>query len=136
MNRMRFSIVRSFTLAAAVAAMALVGLASTPAEAKPSNKWRIVVDGSTKSGGMVVLRVTPVGGAGQDIETQIPASTGENEVAKILTASVKGALGNSYHVERDDWEAVLIKRRGDTPEFEVTLVSSSLEGVSFRLKRE
>ena len=136
MSRMRVSIVRSFTLAAAVAAMALVGLASTPAEAKPSNKWRLVVDGSTKTGGSVVLRITPVGGAPRDIETGVPPSTGENDVAKIITQNVKTALGEGYHVERDDWEAVLIKRRGDTPEFEVTLVSSSLEGVSFRLKRE
>lgn len=128
--------VRSFPLIAALTAVVLMGLAATPASAEPSNKWRIVVDGSTRSGGTVVLRVTPVGGTAQDIETQIPASTGENQVARILTASVKAALGKGYHVERDDWEAVLIKRRGKTPNFEVTLVSSSLEGTSFRLKRE
>ncbi|MFM7706676.1 MAG: hypothetical protein ACKO9D_01415 [Gammaproteobacteria bacterium] len=135
MSRMR-RVVRSLPVLAALVAVALGGFAAAPAEAKPSNKWRLVVDGSTKSGGTVVLRVTPVGGTAQDIETQIPVGTGENEVAKILTASVKTALGKGYHVERDDWEDVLIKRRGKTPDFEVTLVSSSIEGTSFKLKRE
>lgn len=129
-------LVRPLPLVAALAAVALMGIAATPASAEPSNKWRLVVDGSTKTGGTVVLRIAPVGGTAQEIETKIPARTGENKIAKIITLNVKAALGEGYKVERDDWEAVLIKRRGKTPNFEVTLVSSSLEGTSFRLKRE
>jgi hypothetical protein len=125
------------SVAAAAASLALVlALGVAPASAEPSNKWRIVVDGSTRSGGTVVLRIAPVGGAAQDVTIQVPERTSENQVAKIVTRELKAALGKAIHVERDDFEDVLLKRRGKTPDFEVTLVSSSLTGTSFRFRRE
>ena len=99
--------------AAAAASLALVlALGAVPASAEPSNKWRIVVDGSTRTGGTVVLRITPVGGAPQDVTIQVPDRTSENQVAKIVTRELKAALGKGIHVERDDFEDVLLKRRG------------------------
>lgn len=124
-------------VAVLAAALALtLGLGAAPASAEPSNKWRIVVDGSTRSGGTVVLRITPVGGAPQDVTIQIPERTNENQVAKIMVRELKAALGKGIHVERDDFEDVLLKRRGKTPNFEVSLVNSSLTGTRFRFKRE
>lgn len=122
--------------ALAAALVLLIVLAPTPAAAEPSNKWRIVVDGSTRSGGTVVLRIAPVGGAAQDVTIQVPERTNENQIAKIMTRELKAALGKAIHVERDDFEDVLLKRRGKTPDFEVSLVNSSLAGTSFRFRRE
>ena len=125
------------TVAAVAATLALtLAFGSSPAAAEPSNKWRIVVNGSTRSGGTVVLRITPVGGAPQDVTIQIPERTNENQVAKIMVRELKAALGKGIHVERDDFEDVLLKRRGKTPNFEVSLVNSSLSGTSLRFKRE
>lgn len=125
------------TIAAMVLTFALtLALGASPAVAEPSNKWRIVVDGSTRSGGTVVLRITPVGGAPQEVTIRIPERTNENQVAKIMVRELKAALGKGIHVERDDFEDVLLKRRGKTPNFEVSLVNSSLTGTSFRFRRE
>lgn len=125
------------TIAAVAATLALtLAFGAPPVSAEPSNKWRIVVDGSTRSGGTVVLRITPVGGEPKDVSIQIPERTNENQVAKIITRELKTALGKGIHVERDDFEDVLLKRRGKTPDFEVSLVNSSLAGTSFRFKRE
>lgn len=125
------------TIAAMVLTFALtLALGASPAVAEPSNKWRIVVDGSTRSGGTVVLRITPVGGAPQEVTIRIPERTNENQVAKIMVRELKAALGKGIHVERDDFEDVLLKRRGKTPDFEVSLVNSSLTGTSFRFRRE
>jgi hypothetical protein len=39
-------------------------------------------------------------------------------------------------VEVDDFEDVLIKRAGKTPDFELSMVNSSLTGITVNLKRE
>jgi hypothetical protein len=104
--------------------------------AEPSNKWRIEFSGGARSNGAIVLRVTPVGGTGTDVEILIPADAGENRVASLVRDGLYAALGKGYHVERDDGEDVLVKRRRPTPDFDLVLVSNSVEGVRMRLQHE
>jgi hypothetical protein len=40
------------------------------------------------------------------------------------------------HIERDDFEDVLIKKRGDTPNFGLELVSSNVDKVSVKMHKE
>jgi hypothetical protein len=50
--------------------------------------------------------------------------------------SLKASLGKGYKVEVDDFEDVLIKKSGKTPKFEVSMLNSSLTGITVNLKRE
>ena len=106
------------------------------ASAEPSNKWRITLDHSTDNDGEVVFRVSPVGGEPIDVTTKIPKGTGENQAAQLLKKSIAAALGKGYKVEVDDFESVLIKKKGKTPDFDLVLSSSTLSGLSINLKRE
>jgi hypothetical protein len=121
----------------AIAAVVAVVIGSGAALADPSNKWRIVVNHSSDSAGEVVFRITPVGGEPLDVTTTFEKSTRENDIAKHMVKAFKAQLDkDTYHIERDDWEAVLVKKRHGAEDFDLALVSSSLPGVAFDLKRE
>jgi len=120
-----------------LSALALVALLWVGnAMAEPSNKWRIEFSGGARSNGAIVLRVVPVGGTGTDVEILIPEDAGENRVAALVRDGLFAALDKGYRVERDDGEDVLVKRRRQTPDFDLILVSNSVEGVRMRLQHE
>lgn len=127
---MRFKVV--FLLVTALTMLAAA------AEASPySNKWRIKVNHSAKSDGTIVFRVSPKNQPSIDVTVHIKNLTTENHVAAKIRDAFKEQLPrDGYHVERDDFEDVLIKKRGDTPNFGLELVSSSVEKVSIRMHKE
>lgn len=105
--------------------------------AKPSNKWRLEFDGGADSAGVIVIRVAPVGGIAQDTHIDIADGTGENSVARAVTAVLGEKLNpKMFHVERDDGEDVLIKKRRGSPNFDVEIISNSVAGVRIHLDRE
>src|SRR5262245_2238113 len=121
----------------AVAAAAVLSLLAIGAQAEPSNKWRIKLNHRVDNDSTIVFRISPEGGGTPiEVETKIPAKTGENAVAKMLRDSFKASLGEGYHGQTDDGEHVLIKRRKDTPNFDLPLVSSDATGLTIKLKRE
>jgi hypothetical protein len=88
--------------------------ASLSAQAKPSNKWRLEFSGGADSDG-----------------------TGENHVAKDVVKGLKAQLPeDGYHVERDDGEDVLIKKRHGAADFDVEVVSNTVKGVRIHPDRE
>jgi hypothetical protein len=125
---------RTFFRAAALAAVAS-SLVSLTAVAEPSNKWRIEFDDKAQTEGTIVLSVTPANGAAVQAETNIPAGTHENHIARLVRDSLKSALGGGYNVEVDDGEDVLIKQDG-VGNFDLKLVSSSVTGLEIELERE
>jgi len=118
----------------AMAAAAVLGILALGAQAEPSKKWRIELDHRIDNDATIVFRVSPVGGTPIDVETKIPAGTGENKAAKMIRDSFRVSLGEGYHVETDDGESVVIKRRKDTPEFELALQSSNAVGLNIELR--
>ena len=117
--------------------VALLLLWPALALATPSNKWRIKLNHTVDNDATIVFRVSPEeGGAPIEVKTDIPAGTGENKCAKLFRDSFKAALGEGYHVETDDGEHVLVKKRRGTPDFDLTLVSSNATGLTIKLKRE
>ena len=118
-----------------VAAM-LLGLLVVTAHAEPSNKWRIKLNHRADNEGTIVLRVAPIDGTPIDVETKVPANTGENHIAKLIRDALKATLGEGYHVETDDGEDVVIGREGKTPKFEVTLAGTTLTGLDVKIKKE
>ena len=102
-----------------------------------SNKWRIKVNHNAKSDGEIVFRISPENQTAIDVSVFIKAHTMENSVAADIKKAMKAQLPkDGYHVERDDFEDVLIKKRGDTPNFGLELVSNGVEGVSINLHKE
>lgn len=132
----RPTFLRRAVLAAFALTLLPVAMAAEPAH-KPSNKWRLVVDGTARSAGEVAFRVTPNGGAPVEVSVKVPANHGENAIAKDLRDAFRAKLPSKvFHIERDDGEDVLLKRHMGQPDFVVELVSSTVENTSFKLKRE
>ena len=107
------------------------------ATAKPSNKWRLQFSGGADSDGVITIQLLPIGGEPLEASTEISDNTGENAVAKAVTKSLKKQLPSDvYHVERDDGEDVLIKRRRGNPNLDVKILSNTVKGVRIRPDRE
>jgi len=121
----------------ALALAGVGGLAPADEAVKESNKWRLAVDGSAESAGKVELKVTPHQGAPTAVSVDVADNRHENGIAKDIRDALEAQLPvDRYKVEVDDGEDVLIKKLSGQPDFTVELVSSGLEGVSLKLKRE
>ncbi len=121
-----------------VAVMVLAGMAfaAAPVFAKPSGNWRIKFNHQSDNDGTIVFRIAPVDGAPPvDVEVKVPAKTTENNVADLVSAALKATLGSeAYRVGVDDGEDVVVKTRGKTKKFELTMVSTSLTGLEVKVK--
>jgi len=102
-----------------------------------SNKWRIEVSEGAKSNGTMVFRITPKNQAGLTVEVEIKDGMGENKVAARIRDAFKAQLPkDGFHMERDDGEDVLVKKRGDTPRFALALISSNVKAVRIHIEEE
>jgi hypothetical protein len=122
----------------AILALALVPVAPAAEPAhRPSNKWRLVVDGTARSAGDVSFRVTPNGGTPVEVSVKVPVNHGENAIAHDLRDAFRAKLPNKqFHIEVDDGEDVLLKKHIGQPDFLVEFVSSTVENTRFKLERE
>ena len=102
---------------------------------KPSAKWRVVFDHWADVDGELVLHIAPVQGDPIDVTVKIPKSTTENSAAELVAGTLKGSLGGGYKVDIDDGEKVVIKAKGKTPKFIVSLASSTVTGLNVKIKR-
>ena len=110
---------------------------SAVAVAQPSNKWRLQFSGGSDSDGEIVLQLSPEGGEEITIHIPVPADESENSVAKIVTAVLREKLpSDAFHVERDDGEDVLIKKKWGAANFDMTVVSNSVKNVRINPDRE
>jgi hypothetical protein len=115
----------------------LLMAASMTVEAKPSNKWRLEFSGGADSDGAIVFRISPEGGAPIEATVDITKGTSENNVAKAVVKSLKAQLPkDGYHVERDDGEDVLVKKRRGAANFDVEIVANGVEGVRIKPERK
>lgn len=105
-------------------------IVSAAALANPSNKWRLQFSGGSHSNGEIVLEFSPKGGEAFAIHVPIPAGESENSVAKIVANVLREKLpSEAFHVERDDGEDVLIKKKYGAANFDLTVVSNNVENV-------
>lgn len=129
----KFNVGRVTAMGAAIA----LGFLAIAAQADPSNKWRIKFNHSADNEGAIVFRIAPIGAEPIDVETKIAKGATENEVASLVRDSLIATLGKkNYRIGRDDFEDVVIKKAGKTPNFDLSLVSSSVSGLDINLKRE
>ncbi len=124
---------------AAPAAVPLAQPEAAPAAAanlKYSNKWRIEVKEGANNDGVARFRVTPKGEAAIEVTVNVKDGRSENGVASDVKNAFKGALDpKRFHVEGDDGEDVLVKKKGG-PDFSIELVESTLKGTHFDVERE
>ena len=116
---------------------ALLFLSATAASADTSNKWRIKVDGGANSDGEMIFNVTPKDGETIKIRVTVADGTGENRVAKTIRDAFQVQLPrDNFHIEVDDGEQVLVKKKGGAPNFALTLESSTVKHTKIKLKKE
>jgi hypothetical protein len=109
-----------------------VAQATTPA---PDNKWRIVCIHNAHSDGVIVFRLTAVGGPALELKVPIKDGTYENDVARQIRDVFRANLPKElYHVEIDDGEAVLVKKQRGKPNFSLEFVSNSVNGLGLRVE--
>ena len=95
--------------------LTVIGCGTTPstpaqaASAEPdtkldySNAWRIEVSEGANSDGEILFRVTPKGGATQDVRVVIDDGTSEDHVARVIKNTFEDQLDTSrYDIEMDD----------------------------------
>ena len=117
---------------AGIALAALLATASAAAE--PSGEWRLKFDGASRSDGVITVRITPVGGTPILAEIRVVDEMSENGVAEYVRREIGKALPKDrYEVERDDGEEVVIKKIGDVSDFEVEILSNTVEHVEIEL---
>ncbi len=110
--------------------------AAPAAPLKLSNKWRIEVHEGSNNTGTLLFRVTPDKGTATDVLVNIKKGRSENGVASDVKNTFKKVLDPKvYHIESDDGEDVLVKKRKG-PDFEVKLVESTLKGTRVNLDKE
>ena len=127
-------------LIAVVLMTLLAGCSGTPVTGNPdslSDKWRIEVSEGAKSDGVLHFRVTPEGQPAIDVRAQIKDGTRENRVAVAIKKAFRAQLPEkAFHIERDDGEDVLVKRRHGAPRFALELISSDVKAVRINLDKE
>ena len=102
-----------------------------------SNAWRIEVSEGANSDGEILFRVTPKGGATQDVRVVIDDGTSEDHVARVIKNTFEDQLDTSrYDIEMDDEEDVLVKKDLTEPRFALELVSSTVKSVRLHVQKE
>jgi hypothetical protein len=134
---MTFDINRRRFLLAGVAAATVPLAAIANNEHRPSGKWRIKCNGGARSDGTVLFRLTPVGGEPTMVRVGVRYNRGENAIAHDVRDAFRAALPpKAFHIEVDDGEDVLVKKRGRQPDFLLELVETNIQHVSFNVKHD
>jgi len=124
----------ALTTPAATEATAVAAAPAAPL--KLSNKWRIKVREGANNTGTLLFRVTPDKGVATDVLVNIEKGRSENGVATDVKNTFKKDLDPKvYHVETDDGEDVLVKKRKG-PNYEVKFVESTLKGTRIYIDKE
>lgn len=119
-----------------MAVLALLALAFV-AVASPSNKWRLQFSGKAKVDGEIELSFTPKDGTATSVVIAVPKGTSENNAARLARDTLRQNFGKDvYHVETDDGEDVLVKKRGSTPSFDLVVVRNTADGLRLSLDKE
>ena len=106
------------------------------AELRYSNKWRIEVKEGANNDGVLRFRLTPQGETPVEVAVEVKDGRSENGVAHDVRAALGAALDPArYHIEIDDGEDVLVKKKGG-PDFAIELLEDTIKGTRIDLDRE
>lgn len=115
----------------------LVAVAQDAAKLDLSNKWRIQISEGAKSDGELRFLISPKDGTPLEVAVEIKDGRWENGIAKDIRDRLRQALdAKAFHVEVDDGEDVLVKKRGKAPRFEVRLLESTVKATRIGIDKE
>lgn len=100
------------------------------------NKWRLEISGDAESAGQIVVQVSPEKGKPIRATIQVAAGRAENDVARDIGTALQMVASGHYHVEVDDGEDVLVKKRDGERDFAVSVVENTVQGVTIHLDAE
>lgn len=127
----------NFTRSLCVLLCLLASATDLSAGVGTSNKWRLQFSGGANSDGIITMKFTPKKGEPSVAEIPIKKGTGENDVAKAVVKALQAQLPkDQYHIERDDGEDVLVKRKLGGVYFGYELVSNTVKGVRINPDKE
>ena len=70
-------------------------------------------------------------------DEELAKGTGENAVARAIRDALKAQLDSKrFHVEIDDGEDILIKKRGRTPDIALQVAENTVAGVRLNSDKE
>jgi hypothetical protein len=127
-----------FRIAAVLGLALSLGCLAGHAEDGPrlSNKWRIECDEGAKSDGTISFRLTPKDGMPIEVSVPITNGSGENKVAQTIKDTLEKSLdARTFHVEVDDGEDVLVKKKNG-PDFALEMTGSSVQGTRITIGKE
>jgi hypothetical protein len=117
--------------------------ATGAAPAAPAQKleftddYQIVVNHDAESDGEIIFRVTWKDGKSKDITVTIKKGTGENAVAREIKKAFDKQLGTKhYNIEMEDGETVIIERSGGKLDTSLVLVSSTVMGITVKVRKD
>jgi len=120
-----------------VVGTALLLAGSTTAFAKPSDQWQLELSGSARSNGEIVIRLDPIGSDPIEVTAQIAEGTSENMVAQALVDALRLQLSHEvFRVDRVDGEDVMIRKAHGAADFDLQVISNSVEHVKISPDRE
>ena len=109
-----------------------------PPIAKPSGNWRIEFNHQADNDG--ADRVSHCAGRRWrrpiDVETKVPEGNHREQCRGPGERCAQGdaRVSENYRIGTDDGEDVVVKTRGKTKKFELTMVSTSLTGLEIKVK--
>ena len=117
---------------------AVLAVAASTVDARPSNKWRLQCSGNAESAGTITLVMAPRGEPELTFEIPVKHRTSENGVARTIRDALKADPRASarWRMEVDDGEDVLIKKRRGQPDFDLRIGGNTVKGVRLNRDRE
>lgn len=106
-----------------------------------SDDWKIEVKGRADSAGTIsfAMNFEPAeDGTTADpvrVDVLVPEDAKDNDIAETIANNFEALLGDDNFKVNQSWgENVTIKARKDSPDFELTMTSSNVQGVSIEIK--
>jgi len=119
-----------------LAALLLAFVAACASAESTSNKWRLEFSGNAESDGVITVHLVELGNT-FIVPASIPKGTGENEVARLVLKELKASLPpETYWLEIDDGEDVLVKARGRVEPYKVLIAGNTVKGVRIKVEKE
>jgi hypothetical protein len=119
-----------------LAVLLLVFAAACATGGATSNKWRLEFSGNAESDGVITVHLVELGNT-FIVPVTVPKGTSENNVAKLVRDELKANLPHeTYWLEVDDGEDVLVKGRGRVEPFSVLVAGNTVKGVRITVDKE
>lgn len=117
---------------------ALLLVAASAVDARPSNQWRLECSGNAESAGTITLVMAPRGEPELSFEIPVRHRTSENGVARTIRDALDAdpRASERWRIEVDDGEDVLVKKRRGQPEFDLRIGGNTVKGVRLNPDRE